>query len=139
MYNTSSTVVHSHIDSLFCECIILYQTVIYPLRWRISSSVSKQSHHHRISISPESWNSSTTKVNSHSIWCNPVSSRVSRAPNVSDSSRTVSMTDKSSVIGGANISDHHIAMVRDNAIIKTEVYTCTRTSIAMVLLLTCWV
>ena len=34
------------------------------------------------------------------------------------------MTDESSVISGANITDHHIAMVRDDVIIETEVYTC---------------
>ena len=34
------------------------------------------------------------------------------------------MTDESSVISGANITDHHIAMVRDDTIIYTEVHIC---------------
>ena len=33
------------------------------------------------------------------------------------------MTDESSVISGANITDHHIAMVRDDVVVQTEVYT----------------
>ena len=33
------------------------------------------------------------------------------------------MTDESSLISEANITDHHIAMVRDDIIIKTGVYT----------------
>ena len=33
---------------------------------------------------------------------------------------TVSITDESSVISGANISDYHIAMVRDEVSIQTE-------------------
>ena len=32
------------------------------------------------------------------------------------------MTDESSVISGANTTDRHIAMVRDDDIIQTEVY-----------------
>ena len=35
------------------------------------------------------------------------------------------MTDESSVISGANITDHHIAMVRDDVIIQTQIYTCS--------------
>ena len=33
------------------------------------------------------------------------------------------MTDESSVISEANITDHHIGKVRDDNIIETEVYT----------------
>ena len=35
------------------------------------------------------------------------------------------MTDESSVISGANITDHHIAMVRDDDTIQTQVHTCS--------------
>ena len=117
--DTSSIVVQSHIDCLLCHCSIFYQAVIYPLRWRISSSVPQQSHHHRTSTSPESWN---TSIDCYPIWCNPVSSRVSIVP--ISGSKMVSMTDESSVIRGANITDQHIAMVRDDVIVQTEVYTC---------------
>ena len=37
------------------------------------------------------------------------------------------MTDESSIISGANITDHHIAMVRDDSIVETDIYTCTIT------------
>ena len=36
------------------------------------------------------------------------------------------MTDESSVISRANITDHHIAMVRDDVIIQTEVCTYSK-------------
>ena len=60
LYNNTSTVVQSNIESVFCHCVILYHTVIYPLRWRISSSVPQQSHNHRTSSSNKSWNIITT-------------------------------------------------------------------------------
>ena len=120
---TSSTAVQSHKDNLCCECIILYHTVIYSLCWWISSSVPQQSHYHRTSIPPESWSWNINTINSSLIWCKPVSSRI-RSINSTKSSRTVSMTEESSVDSGANITDHHIAMIRNDVITQTKVYIC---------------
>ena len=39
------------------------------------------------------------------------------------------MTDESSVISGANVTDHHIAMIRDDGAIQTEIHTCKTTAI----------
>ena len=35
----------------------------------------------------------------------------------------ISNTEESSVVSGANITDHHIAMIRNDVTIQTEIYT----------------
>ena len=47
---------------------------------------------------------------------------VSATRGSSDITKTVSITDESSAISGANITDHHIAMVRDVATIQSKIY-----------------
>ena len=122
-HTSSSTVVQSHIDCLICECIILYHTVIYPLRRRITSSPPQQYYLHRTSISHKSWNIISASItNCSPTWRKPVSSRMEVIATWGSSAitKTVSITDESSAISGTNITDHHIAMVRDEVSIQTE-------------------
>ena len=113
---TSSTVVQSHIQSL-CDIVsILHLTAVYPLLW--SAIIAPQPHYHRSSVPLKSWNISTSyTTNIFSIWCKPVSSRSTTT------GRTVSMTEQSIVVSGANITDHHIGMIRNEVTIQTEIYT----------------
>ena len=116
--HTTSRVVQSNVYCLKCFCSIIYITPIYPLIW--CTTGSDQSHYHWSSVPLKSWNIiAAWNTYSIPIWCKPVPSRSSTIR-----SRSVSMTEKSSGVRGANITDLHIAMVRDDFAIQTEVDIC---------------
>ena len=120
LYCTSSSVVQSNIYISRCLDNISYYTLVYPVIWCRSIAPPPQLQYHwapfpfKPCIITTPW---STYFNP--IWCKPVSPRIT-----TNISRSVSMTEKSSAVRGANITDLSIAMVRDNFTIQTEVDIC---------------